>query len=115
MEVNVRYQELFQNGQIVFLAKVIAFLNRKNTYNYIARANFMFNIANRVSPKINFKTYLLLQFLRLILETWNLCSRNLNKNPSKMGSGNLQNSIFSLLRPKSKFWSLESFVSVSRT
>ena len=54
MEVNVRYQELFQNGQIVFLAKVIAFLNRKNTYNYIARANFMFNIANRVSPKINF-------------------------------------------------------------
>ena len=37
------------------------------------------------------------------------------QNPSKMGTGNFQNSLFSLLRPKSKLWSLESFVTVPRT
>ena len=36
------------------------------------------------------------------------------QNPSKMGTVNVQNSIFSLLWPKSKFWSLEMFVLVPR-
>ena len=48
-----------QNEEILFLAKVIAISNPKNTYNYIARVNF-----NRDSLKINFKIYLLLQILR---------------------------------------------------
>ena len=42
-----------------FIAKVIAFLNLKNTHNYIAYVNF-----NQDSPKIKFNIYLLLQFLR---------------------------------------------------
>ena len=42
----------FRNGKLLFLAEVIAFLNRENTYIYIARANF-----NRDSPKINFKIF----------------------------------------------------------
>ena len=46
MEDNVSYQD----GKLLFLAKVIEIFNRKNTYNYIALANF-----NRDSPKINFK------------------------------------------------------------
>ena len=49
----------FGMKKILFLAKVIEFSNRENTYNYIAPANF-----NRDSPKINFKIYLLLHFLR---------------------------------------------------
>ena len=55
---------------LFFLAKVIEFSNCKNTYNYIVRANL-----NPDSPKINFKIYLLPQFLRYMLETWKLCSR----------------------------------------
>ena len=50
IEENASYQELFRNEKIFFLAKVIAFSNLENTYNYIARPNF-----NRNSPKINFK------------------------------------------------------------
>ena len=46
------------------------------------------------------------------IEFWKL---PVAQNPSKMGTGNFQNSIFSLLRPKSKFWSLESFVLAHRT
>ena len=45
--------------KILFLARVIEFSNPKNTCNYIAHANF-----NRDFPKINFKIYLLLEFLR---------------------------------------------------
>ena len=56
---NVSHQELFQNEKLLFLAKVIEFSNRENTYNYIAHANF-----NRDSPKIYLKNYLLLHFLR---------------------------------------------------
>ena len=44
---------VFQNGKILFLAKVNAFSNREHTYNYIAHANF-----NCDSPKLNFKIYL---------------------------------------------------------
>ena len=48
IEEDGSYQKLFWNGKILFLAKVIEFLIRENTYNYIASANF-----NRVSPIIN--------------------------------------------------------------
>ena len=44
---------------MLFPAKVIAFSNFENTYDYIAHANL-----NRDSPKINFEIYLLLQLLR---------------------------------------------------
>ena len=52
---NDSYQKLFRNGKILFLAKVIEFSNRENTYNYIACAKF-----NRDYPKINFEIYLLI-------------------------------------------------------
>ena len=58
-------RNFFQNGKILFLAKVIALSNLENTYIYVARANF-----NRDSPKIDLKIYLLLHFLRKPLETW---------------------------------------------
>ena len=50
-------RNFIQDGKILFLAKVIAFSNPENTYNYIACANF-----NRESPKINFKIYILQHF-----------------------------------------------------
>ena len=57
-------KNFFRNEKILFLAKVIEFSNRENTYNYknnyIARANF-----NHDSPKMNFRIYLLLQCLKL--------------------------------------------------
>ena len=53
-----------RNGKILFLVKIIAFLNLENTANYSMRANF-----NRNSPKINFKIYHLLHFFKL--EPWN--------------------------------------------
>ena len=40
----------FRNEKILFIAKIIEFLNRENTDNYIVRANFIHD-----SPKINFK------------------------------------------------------------
>ena len=49
---NVSYNKLFRNAKRLFLAKVIVFLDLKNTNNYIASANF-----NRNSPRINFKIY----------------------------------------------------------
>ena len=55
----VSNRNFFRNEKILFLAKIIAFLNLKNTYNYIAHANF-----NRDSPKMIFKIYLLSRFLR---------------------------------------------------
>ena len=45
------------------------------------------------------------------IEFWKLL---VAQNPSKMGFGNFQGSIFSLLRPESGFWSLEGFVLVPR-
>ena len=52
-------RNFFRNEKILFLAKVIALSNFENKYNYIVRANF-----DRDSPKINYKIYLLLQFLK---------------------------------------------------
>ena len=52
-------RNFFPIEKILFLAKVIADSNLKNTYDYTTRANF-----NRDSPKITLKIYLLLQFLR---------------------------------------------------
>ena len=45
-------RNLFRNENILFLAKVIKFSNRENTYNCIARANFNLNLD---FPKINLK------------------------------------------------------------
>ena len=59
VEENESYQDLFRNEKILFPAKVIALLNLKNKYNYIARSNF-----NRDFPKIDLKLHLLLQFSR---------------------------------------------------
>ena len=50
-------RNFFQNEKLLFLAKVIKFSDHENTYNYIARAN------------INFKIYIFLMVLRLMLET----------------------------------------------
>ena len=58
-------RNFFQNGKILFLAKVITLSNLENTYIYVAHANF-----NSDSPKIDLKIYLLLHFLRKPLETW---------------------------------------------
>ena len=45
-------RNFFWIEKILFLAKVIALSNLKNTYNYIAQANF-----NRDFPKIIFSSY----------------------------------------------------------
>ena len=101
----------------MFLAKVIAFSNPENTYNYIARAKIIFEIYLLLHYVLGTKTKLLsdqnfdeglrsekIEFQKLLVA----------QNPSKMGTGNIQNSVFSLMRPESKFWSLESFVLVPR-
>ena len=67
-EGNASYQEIFSERKILFLAKVIAFSNLENTYNYIARTNF-----NCDSPKINIKIYLLLQFWSRPLKRESFC------------------------------------------
>ena len=55
-------RNFFRYEKILFLAKVIEFLNRENTYNYIMRANF-----NRDFPIFSVKSLLLLQFLKYSL------------------------------------------------
>ena len=50
-------QEFFPEWKILFLAKVIKFINRE--YTYIVHANF-----HQVFQKTNFNIYLLLEFLR---------------------------------------------------
>ena len=59
-----------RNEKILLLAKVIEFSNREDTYNYIVHVNFNCDL-----PNINFKIYLLQGFLRLMVDTWKLCSR----------------------------------------
>ena len=58
-------RNIFQNGKILFLAKVIAVSNPENTYIYIVHMKF-----NCDSPKIYLKSYFLLHLLRKPLETW---------------------------------------------
>ena len=55
--------ETFFGLKNIVLSQSYHILKSQNTYNYIARANF-----NRTSPKINFKIYLFLQFLRYTFE-----------------------------------------------
>ena len=56
-------RNLFRNENILFLAKVIKFSNRENTYNCIAHANFHLKLD---FPKINFKIYLILHNISYI-------------------------------------------------
>ena len=51
-------KNFLQNEKVLFLVKVIAFLNLENTGNYSTCANL-----NRNFPKINFKIYYPLHFL----------------------------------------------------
>ena len=114
--------------KILFLAKVIALSNLKNTYNHIVRANL-----NRDSLKISFKissyifwdkplklySYFLGTKTKFLsgqifdlglrsdnIEFWKcLPSKTINRARLRFSKLNL----FSLLRPKSKIWPLKSF------
>ena len=68
IEDNASYQKLFSEWKNVVpcIAKVIAFSNRENAYNYIARANFNRDSLTLKNLKnyLQLKNYLLLHFLR---------------------------------------------------
>ena len=86
----------FLNEKILFLARVIAFLNLKNTYNYIVHANF-----NRDFLKMNFKIYLLMQFLTL-----GSCVRGTKNTTSKFKK------LYEKIDFKVNFWGIATEVCV---
>ena len=125
-------RNFLRNEKILLLAFVITFWNLKNTYNYIARTLIAIPQRSTFSTLKSISSY---SFWGKVLKLGNyvlgtktklLADQNFDIRSRKQNMGfwicrwpvfegflatsNVQIPIFSLLGPKSKFWSAKSFV-----